>query len=506
MSWWKNSVFYEVYLPSFCDSDGDGIGDFQGLISKLPYLHDLGVDCLWITPFYPSPRVDNGYDVSDYYQVDKRYGRLEDFKECISTAQKYGIKIIIDVVVNHTSTQHPWFIESSSSKSNAKRDWYIWNDKPNNWESFFGGSAWEYSELTQQYYYHSFAKEQADLNWQNPEVIHEIKKMLKYWVSIGVAGFRFDVINNLTVDNNLEDNPCDDSGKQVHLYDVNQKNIKLVLSDLLQNLREEYPTIFTVGEISSDRLEVISQYSGENLFDVTFNFNFGSIEHLSVNHIGNELQKMKNISGYIPTLFFNSHDMSRSWNRIANEDFNIYRLSSLLILFNHGVTFLYQGEEQALGNFIATEIDNIMDIQAILKYQECISLGKSKNVALSQANEVNRDKSRGMIPWDDVTTGWIGPSKKTQYRDLGISWYQDIIKLRKKLLNTQPLLDFVNFTDDYIEYKMGNYHVFLNFSEYVQSIQIVNLKEIIIGKFEWQSESIIQIAKKGFIIWEECEK
>ena len=271
-------------------------------------------------------------------------------------------------------------------------------------------------------------------------------------------------------------------------------------------MREEYPTIFTVGEISSDRLEVISQYSGENLFDVTFNFNFGSIEHLSVKHIGNELQKMKNISGYIPTLFFNSHDMSRSWNRIANEDFNIYRLLSLLILFNHGVTFLYQGEEQALGNFIATEIDNIMDIQAILKYQECISLGKSKNVALSQANEVNRDKSRGMIPWDDVTTGWIGPSKKTQYRDLGISWYQDIIKLRKKLLNTQPLLDFVNFTDDYIDYKMGNYHVFLNFSEYVQSIQIVNLKEIIIGKYEWQSESIIQIAKKGFIIWEECEK
>ena len=253
-------------------------------------------------------------------------------------------------------------------------------------------------------------------------------------------------------------------------------------------------------------MEVISQYSGENLFDATFNFNFGSIEHLSVKHIGNELQKMKNISGYIPTLFFNSHDMSRSWNRIANDDFNIYRLLSLLILFNHGVTFLYQGEEQALGNFIATEIDNIMDIQAILKYQECISLGKSKNVALSQANEVNRDKSRGMIPWDDVTTGWIGPSKMTQYRDLGISWYKDIIKLRKKLLHTQPLLDFVNFTDDYIEYKMGNYHVFLNFSEYVQSIPIVNLKEIIIGQYEWQSESIIQIARKGFIIWEECEK
>ena len=136
MSGWKHSVFYDVDFPSFCDSDGDGIGDFQGLISKLPYLHDLGVDCLWITPFYPSPRVDNGYDVSDYYQVDKRYGTLEDFKECISTAQKYGIKIIIDVVVNHTSTQHPWFIESSSSKSNAKRDWYIWKDKPNNWESF----------------------------------------------------------------------------------------------------------------------------------------------------------------------------------------------------------------------------------------------------------------------------------------------------------------------------------------------------------------------------------
>ncbi|WP_258168104.1 alpha-amylase family glycosyl hydrolase [Paenibacillus sp. AR247] len=202
--WWKSSVFYEIYMPSFCDGNGDGTGDFQGLTSKLDYLRELGIGGIWLTPFYPSPRVDNGYDISDYYGVDPVFGTLDDFDRFVREARRRGIRVIADLVLNHTSADHPWFIESRSSRTSPKRDWYIWKDAvdggtPNHWESFFGGTAWEWDEATGQYYYHAFAKEQVDLNWANPEVREAMKEVMSFWLGRGIDGFRLDVINFLKV-------------------------------------------------------------------------------------------------------------------------------------------------------------------------------------------------------------------------------------------------------------------------------------------------------------------
>ncbi|MFT4972597.1 MAG: glycosidase, partial [Saprospiraceae bacterium] len=229
--WWKETVFYEIYMPSYKDSNGDGFSDFKGLVSKLDYIKSLGVKGIWLTPFLESPKVDNGYDVSNYYKVDPTYGSLEDFKTFLKEAHKKDIKIIMDLVVNHTSTDSKWFQESQKSKDNPYRDYYIWKDQSNNWESFFGGSAWELDKTTNQYYYHQFDTRMADLNWGNPKVVTEIQNVLRFWLDLGVDGFRLDVINFLTTDGVTKDNPIKD-GSQEHLNDINQKGVKTAMRSI----------------------------------------------------------------------------------------------------------------------------------------------------------------------------------------------------------------------------------------------------------------------------------
>ena len=288
--WWKETVFYEIYMPSFKDGNNDGIGDFKGIASKLDYLHKLGVKGIWLTPFYPSPKVDNGYDISDYYNVDKDYGTLEDFKDFLEKAHKLDIKVIGDIVLNHTSSEHPWFKESRRSKDNEKRDFYIWRKgKPNNWESFFGGDAWEYDDVTKEYYYHAFAKEQVDLNWANPRVYDEMIKVLKFWLDLGVDGFRFDVINFLTVNEDLSDNnPYDENGEQIHKFDKNQKGILDIIRRLAKEIKNIKEDAFLVGEVGSEDLNDLIDYSGKDLLDVVFNFNLGSMESFSAEKIYKE--------------------------------------------------------------------------------------------------------------------------------------------------------------------------------------------------------------------------
>ena len=389
--WWKNSVFYEIYLASFHDSNDDGIGDVQGVIDKIPYLNTLGITGIWLTPFYPSPKVDNGYDVSDYCDVASEYGTIKDLKELLDKAHQSGIKVIADLVINHTSTEHTWF------KDISKKEWYIWRQLPNNWESFFGGSAWEFDERFKEYYYHSFSKEQADLNWANPKVKCAIWEVIDFWIDLGIDGFRLDVINNLSTSNEFFDNPINEEGQQVHLYDVNQQGITEVIKELKKHIFEKGRELFTVGEISSSSLEIIESYSDSMLLDVTFNFNFGSLEEFSVEKIFCELLAMKKVydDGRRPTFFFNSHDMSRSWNRLASENLERYRQLAVLTLINAGVSFLFQGEELGIGDYLPGEVSDIRDIQAINKYNE------TKDIVA--ANEVNRDRSRGMIPWESLT-------------------------------------------------------------------------------------------------------
>lgn len=314
--WWKETVFYQIYMPSYADSNGDGYGDFKGITGKLDYLQKLGIKGIWLTPFLKSPKVDNGYDVADYYTIDPTYGTIDDFKTFLKEAHERGIKVIMDLVLNHTSTEHKWFQEAQKSKDNPYRDYYIWKDRPNNWESFFGGTAWEYDAKTSQYYYHKIDVRMADLNWQNPKVKAEVKNILHFWLDMGIDGFRLDVINFLTTDGITVDNPVND-GAQQHKNDIDQPGVKDAMR-MIKSTVNAYPDKFIVGEIGSDKIDILKQYQGEDLLDVVFNFNFGSIAEFSAERIYNELQSMEKEMASYPTLFFGSHDMPRIIDRLAN--------------------------------------------------------------------------------------------------------------------------------------------------------------------------------------------
>ena len=468
-TWWKETVFYEIYMPSYQDSNGDGYSDFKGLTSKLDYIENLGIKGVWLTPFLKSPKVDNGYDVSDYYAIDSTYGSMDDFKIFIEEAHKRKIKIIMDLVVNHTSTESKWFQEAKKSKDNPYRDYYIWNDNPNNWESFFGGSAWELDSLTNQYYYHKFDVKMADLNWGNPKVVEEIQDVLRFWLDLGVDGFRLDVINFLTTEGITSDNPMDENGKQNHLHDINQKGVKEAMKIIRQTVNE-FDNRFMVGEIGSDKIEVLKQYQGTELLDVVFNFNFGSIPEFSAQRIFEELQSMEsNMSNY-PTLFFGSHDMPRLVNRLAKN--NPERAESLaaLILTAKGIPFIYYGEEIGMENIEANAMEEIKDIQGRTHYNLALKNGKSVEEALKIGNEHNRDKSRSPMQWNNTLFAgfssvqpWIKVNEN--YLSLNVASFKkqenSLLNKYKKLIalrNTEPVFQY----GDYEELSMANNCLFFS--------------------------------------------
>ncbi len=483
--WWKETVFYEIYMPSFKDSDGNGSSDFKGITSELDYIQSLGVKGIWLTPFLKSPKIDNGYDVSSYYQIDESYGDINDFNTFIKEAHKRDIKVIMDMVVNHTSTNHKWFQESRKSKDNPYRDYYIWKDTTNNWESFFGGRAWEYDSLTQQYYYHQFAIEMADLNWQNPQVVEEIQKTFRFWLDLGVDGFRLDVINFLTTEGITKDNPIDEDGKQEHVYDINQKGIKHAMRTIKETINE-YDNRFIVGEIGSDKIEVLKQYQGNEMLDVVFNFNFGSIAEFSASKLFEELQSMEtNMSNY-PTLFFGSHDMARLHSRLAkNNPKRAYALAALMLTAK-GVPFIYYGEEIGMKNHIANSFEEIKDIQGITHYNLAIQEGKTAIEALTIGNIHNRDKSRSPMQWNSDTLSGFSPTESwiplnPDYLSLNVdlqkkdpasmlSKYKQLITLR----NSEPILQYGIYDKMEIEndcihfirsYQGSTIHVMINFGE-----------------------------------------
>ncbi|RKR08253.1 trehalose-6-phosphate hydrolase [Flavobacterium sp. 90] len=407
--WWKEAVFYQIYMPSYADSNGDGYGDFKGMTQKLDYLQNLGIKGIWLTPFLKSPKVDNGYDVADYYEVDPTYGNKADFDTFMNEAHKRDIKVIIDMVFNHTSTDSKWFQESRKSKDNPYRDYYIWKDEPNNWESFFGGTAWEKDTLTNQYYYHKFDKRMADLNWSNAKVVTEIQNVLRFWLDAGVDGFRLDVINFLTTNGITQDNPMKD-GKQDHINDIDQKGVKDAMK-IIKSTVSEYDNRFIVGEIGSDKIEVLKQYQSQDLLDVVFNFNFGSIKEFSTQCIFDELQSMeKNMSNY-PTLFFGSHDMPRMIDRLANGNIEKATALTALILTAKGVPFIYYGEEIGMHNITAQNIDEMVDIQGRTHYKLAVENGKNDKEALLEGNEHNRDKSRSPMQWNANTFAGFSKGK-----------------------------------------------------------------------------------------------
>jgi glycosidase len=461
--WWKETVFYQIYMPSFQDSDGDGYSDFKGMTDRLDYIQSLGIKGIWLTPFQKSPKVDNGYDVANYYEIDPMYGTMNDFRGFLATAHSKGIKVIMDMVVNHTSTDCIWFQESRKSRDNPYRDYYIWRDEPNNWESFFGGKAWTQDSITNQFYYHQFDVRMADLNWTNPRVVEEIQNVLRFWLDLGIDGFRMDVINFLTTDGILADNPVVD-GKQQHVYDIDQPGIKNAMYTINATVKE-YDNRFLVGEIGSDNLDVLVQYQGPDLMDVVFNFNFGSIPAFSSERIFSELQVMENRMPGYPTLFFGSHDMPRLMDRLAEGD--LYRAKALaaLMLTAKGIPFIYYGDEVGMQNIHAKSFDDIIDIQGITNYHLAISAGKTPEEALDEGGKHNRDRSRSPMQWENsenagFTTGipWIKVHENfnavnVQHSEKNANSILNTYKALINLRNKEKILQYGRYEN--LEYENG---------------------------------------------------
>ena len=353
--WWRDGVIYQVYVRSFVDSNGDGLGDLPGLISRLDYLGNLGIDALWLSPIYPSPDADFGYDVADHAAVDPRYGTLADFDRLLAEAHRRGIRIVLDMVMNHTSDQHPWFQESRSIRDNARRDWYIWSDRPNNWTAAFGGSAWERDPATGQYYLHLFTRRQPDVNWRRPEVRAAQLDVFRFWLARGVDGFRLDVYNAYFKDAGLRDNPrragLRGFDRQHHLHDMDQPEMMPLLRDL-RALLDSYPERYSVGETYLATPAKAASYCGADKLHAAFSFDFAGGNLLypwNAAWIAERISRRESVfdaAGIWPTTVMSNHDVPRAAGRYSRgEDDAPARMATTLLLTLRGTPFLYYGEE-----------------------------------------------------------------------------------------------------------------------------------------------------------------
>ncbi len=381
-TWWKEAVAYQIYPRSFKDSNDDGIGDIEGIISKLDYLKDLGIDIIWICPMYKSPNDDNGYDISDYKAIMDEFGTMEDFDKLLQKAHEKGMKLIIDLVINHTSDEHKWFIESRSSKDNPKRDFYIWRDgkdgkEPNNWESIFKGSAWEYDYNTEQYFLHLFSKKQPDLNWENENVRKELYKMINWWLDKGIDGFRVDAISHIKKEKGLKDihNPKNLDYVPSFEKHMNVEGIQKYLKELKENTFDKYD-IITVGEANGVNISQAPQWVGEK--DGKFNMIF-QFEHLDLWDVDHKeqstIKKLKEVLSKWQeglegvgwnALFIENHDIQRVVSTLG-DDKNFWEESSkalaLMYFMQKGTPFIYQGQEIGMTNVKFEGIEDYNDIK-----------------------------------------------------------------------------------------------------------------------------------------------
>jgi len=357
-TWWKNGVVYQIYPRSFADGNGDGIGDLPGITGKLDYLADLGVDAIWLSPINPSPDVDFGYDVADYKGIDPKYGTLSDFDTLLKEAHARGIHLILDLVLNHTSDQHPWFLESRSSRDNPKRDWYIWHENrkgkqvpPNNWQSVFGGKAWEYDQNTGQWYYHMFYKQQPDLNWRNPQVRAEMMSVFRFWADRGVDGFRLDVFNEFFKDALFRDNPYKIGIRpfemQHHIYDADQAEEMLGVVREIRETLDAYPDRYAVGETFMGVKEAAARYSGRDKLHGAFNFDLIFAPWQPAIMLSRILEWDSALSEDAwPTQVLNNHDRVRTATRYrAPDNDERLKVAAAMLLTLRGTPFLYYGEE-----------------------------------------------------------------------------------------------------------------------------------------------------------------
>lgn len=494
--WWQSGVIYQIYPRSFKDTNGDGIGDLAGIIEKLDYLNDgtnrsLGIDAVWLSPFYPSPMADFGYDVSDYCNVHPMFGDLDTFDLLVEEAHKRKIKVIVDYVPNHTSDQHPWFLESRSSRNNPKRDWYIWRDPkpggklPNNWGAVFGGSAWEWDESTGQHYFHHFLKEQPDLNWRNPEVKEAMLDVLRFWLDRGVDGFRMDVVGMILKDPDFRDNPpnpittwslpeTDIFSRQKNIYNMDLDEVHEIISEF-RKLLDSYGNRSAIGEVWGELPRWIKYYGvqGQGLH-LPFNFR---LIHLpwnmqSIRKSVDELEAALPEFAW-PNYVLGNHDVPRLASRIGQEQ---ARVAAMLLLTLRGTPTLYYGDEIGMENGIITP-ENLMDPQGI-------RLGIERS----------RDVSRTPMQWDSsryggfsTTEPWLPVEPEFRSRNTAamsddpnslLNLYRRLLHLRKEIpaLSSGSYRSLESNNNDVFlymrEHSTGRYLIALNFSEQTQSISI----------------------------------
>jgi alpha-glucosidase len=363
-SWWHDGVIYQIYPRSFADSNNDGIGDINGITGKLDYLADLGISAIWLSPINPSPDVDFGYDVADYKSIDPKFGTMKDFDNLILTAHKRNIHVILDLVLNHTSNQHPWFLEAKKSRDNPFHDWYLWHDRvpgkkyPNNWRSIFGGPGWEYLPEVDQYYYHMFCKQQPDLNWRNPAVYSEMLDVFRFWLKRGVNGFRLDVFNEYYKDAQFRNNPVTRIGPrafecQHHLYDCDQPEIVQAITDIRKVL-DEYPGSYAVGESFLIDTQKVAQYCGPGMLHATFNFNFMNRRWEPKRFLSSIIQWENALNDNSwGTYALSNHDVRRPASRYAQgESDKRMKVMATMLFTLRGTPFMYYGDEIGMRNSI----------------------------------------------------------------------------------------------------------------------------------------------------------
>lgn len=540
--WWKKLTGYEIYPRSFKDSNGDGIGDIGGIIEKLDYLKDLGIDLIWICPFYKSPNDDNGYDISDYRDIAKEFGTMEDVDKLLKEIHKREMKVIIDLVINHTSDEHEWFKESRSSKDNPKRDWYIWKEgkdkrEPNNWESIFKGSAWEFDEKTKEYYLHLFSKKQPDLNWENKNMRMAVYEMINWWLDKGIDGFRVDAISHIKKEEGYLDMPNPRKEKYVESFKkhMNMPGIQKYLSELKKETFDKY-NIVTVGEANGVNSKDVSKWVGKDgKFNMIFQF-----EHLSLwdyekkrkfspkkyKKIMNKWQVALEKDGW-NALFIENHDITRSVSRWGND--NEYWLESskslgLAYFLQKGTPFIYQGQEIGMTNTKFKSFYEVDDIRSKNEVREKLKNKVSREEVLEYLNNTSRDNARTPMQWNSFensgfTTGkpWIkvnenyksiNVDKQMKDEDSIYNFYKRLINLRK---NSDTLIYgkfnlILKDAEDVFIYSRTleeeEYLIISNLSEKMKKINIKGYedknKELLISNYEREDHFLESMALKPY--------
>ena len=495
-AWWKEAVVYQIYPRSFCDSNGDGIGDLNGITSKLDYLKELGIDVIWLSPVYKSPNDDNGYDISDYEDIMTEFGNMDDFDKMLAAAHERGIKIVMDLVVNHTSDEHPWFVESRSSKDNEKRDYYIWKEgkdgkEPTNWGSAFSGPAWKYDEKTDMYYLHLFSVKQPDLNWENPKVRKEVFDMMTRWCEKGIDGFRMDVISLISKPEGYPD------AKVVGLYgDMNICANGPKVHDYLKEMNEKVLSkfdIMTVGETAGVTLDEAKKYANSEGSELNMVFQF---EHMGLDGEGDFKWSTKHIP-LVPlkenltkwqlgldevawnSLYFCNHDQPRIVSRLGDDSDEFREVSAKCIAtclhMMQGTPYVYQGEELGMTNTVFKSVDDFRDLESINAYRELIESGLyTKEDMFPKIAHKSRDNARTPMQWDasenaGFTTGTPWIAVNPNYKKINVA---DQLKREDSVFNYYKKLIRLRKENEIIVY--GNYELLLpedeNIFAYVRSL------------------------------------